>query len=67
MDNPFERPITWERATSVDYPYRAAVDGQMWRLRLGDFPMERLYTLEIDNEDVEGFDDWPEAWVRPPG
>lgn len=66
-ENPYERAITWRRVADVDFPYAADVDGQAWRLRLGDFPLEPLYTLVVGDEDIDAFDDWPELWVRPPG
>jgi hypothetical protein len=41
--------------------------GLEWRIRLGDFPAEPLYTLAIDGTPIESFDTWPAAWTRPPG
>ncbi|BAE52409.1 hypothetical protein [Paramagnetospirillum magneticum] len=62
---PFLRPIQWLASGGAEYPYFATVDGQRWRVRVNDFPAEALYTLLVDAREVEDFDDWPTAWVRP--
>ena len=60
-DSPLARRVRWEPTGETTWPLRAEVDGQRWRIRLGDFPAEPGYTLVIGDEDVESFDDWPDA------
>lgn len=43
----------------------AEVEGQRWRIRIGDFPAEPMYTLVVDGEDALAFDEWPPTWQRP--
>lgn len=64
-DSPLERRVRWEPTGETTWPLRAEVDGERWRIRLGDFPAEPGYTLVIGDEDVESFDDWPDAWHDP--
>ncbi len=62
---PRERDIAWSRTTDPFHPFAAEVDGQSWVLYLGEFPEEPLYTLLVDGEPVQSFDDWPPRWSRP--
>jgi predicted DNA-binding protein (UPF0251 family) len=32
---------------------------------VNDFPDEQLFTLFVDGQEQESFDDWPAAWSRP--
>lgn len=63
--NPHLRAIAWQRTGEAEFPYAASVDGQDWRVRVGDFPAEALYTLLVAGESVAEYDDWPAAWQRP--
>jgi RNA polymerase sigma-70 factor (ECF subfamily) len=56
--------ITWEETTNPEYPYSAKIGQDNYVIRLNDFPDESLYTLIVNNEEVEDFDDWPEQWIR---
>lgn len=58
-------PVGWSAVADVVRPWAAEVGGARWRLLLGDFPDEALWTLEIDGTVVGAFDDWPPAWTRP--
>ena len=42
----------------------AQVDGEVWRVRLNDFPDDLMYSLLIDGQVVGSFHDWPETWSR---
>jgi hypothetical protein len=57
--------IAWERSGDGEFPYRAVIDGSTLVIRVNDFPAEPLYTLLINDEEVEDLEDWPSAWVRP--
>lgn len=62
---PLERRIQWQATGDVTWPLVAEVDGERWRIRLGDFPTEAAYTLVIGDEDVLEVDAWPNAWHDP--
>ncbi|NJL93629.1 MAG: hypothetical protein HC915_07810 [Anaerolineae bacterium] len=57
--------MQWSVNADVDYPCRAQVDGQVWHLRLNDFPEAPRYSLLINGEVVQDIEDWPPAWQRP--
>lgn len=57
--------IAWEATGDAEFPYRAEIAGRSFTIRVNDFPAEPLYTLMIDNQEVEDLEDWPAAWVRP--
>jgi hypothetical protein len=57
--------VRWRDSTDVDFPWEAYVHGEVWRIRLNDFPEECLYGLWVDGACLGEFDEWPEAWDRP--
>ena len=65
LEDARSRRVTWRATGKGEFPYEADVDGQMWRVRVNDFPAEPMYTLLVDGDEVETFDGWPPAWVRP--
>ncbi len=56
--------IQWHPTGEPEYPWAADVDGEVWKIRLNDFPDEILYTLMINGEARGDFHDWPETWSR---
>lgn len=56
--------IAWTATGDVERPFRATVDGTTYTIRLGDFPVEALYHLEVDGQDVDALDTWPNAWIQ---
>jgi len=60
------RALTWEHTGDAEEPWQAEVNGACWRIRVGDFPAEALYTLLVDDEEVLELDEWPDAWTRGP-
>lgn len=60
-----ERELEFEVGPDPGHPFKAEVDGHQVLIRLGDFPVEAMYTLIVDGEEGEEFDDWPPAWKRP--
>ncbi len=55
--------ITWEETGDPEYPYSAKVNQDNYLVRLNDFPDESLYTLIVNNEEIEDLEDWPERWL----
>ncbi|MEV6869005.1 hypothetical protein AB0M44_49605 [Streptosporangium subroseum] len=64
-DRRHNTPIVWERTGDAQFPYRAELDRNTLIIRVNDFPAEPLYTLLINEVEVEDLEDWPKAWVRP--
>lgn len=58
------RDIDWHVTGEPVFPWKAEVDGEVWQVRINDFPDEVLYTLIIDGEPSGDFHDWPETWTR---
>ncbi len=66
LDEAFSRRLSWRKTRDVDHPWETIVDGRVWRIRLGDFPAEKAYTLLVNDDEIGSFDDWPSAtWTRP--
>ena len=61
-----DRKIEWKRTLNGQFPYRVQVDNQKLVIRINDFPSEPLYSLLIDDEPVEHFDEWPDNWSKDP-
>ena len=57
--------IVWQKNAEPNYPYFASENGNSYLMRLNDFPSESLYTLIVNDVEVEDLDDWPEQWIRP--
>ena len=58
--------LVWRKTADPDHPWQVMVDGHVWKIRLGDYPAEVLYTLLIDGNEIGVFDRWPRAtWTRP--
>ena len=58
--------IDWLPTGSATRPYRAAVNGDEWVVRVNDWPQEpTVYHLEVNGSDAFGFDGWPDTWSRP--
>lgn len=58
------RPIKWNATADAEFPFVANVDGEEMRIRLNDFPEEKLYTL-LTAEDEFEINEWPADWERP--
>ncbi len=61
----FLRPLVWSVTGDPLAPFEARSEGRLWRVLLGDFPDEPLYTLQIEATTIGSFDDWPGLWDRP--
>ena len=58
------REIVWNSSDEPEYPWASDVDGEVWQIRLNDFPDDILYSLIINGELHGDFHDWPETWKR---
>ena len=56
--------VTWRETDDVDFPYEALVNGELWKLRINDFPEEPLFTLFIGEKEIGHLDDWPPYWKK---
>lgn len=56
--------IRWENTGDPFFPYEAKADGKLLKIQLNDFPDEIMYTLVVDGEPRDEFDNWPETWSR---
>lgn len=63
--NYLEEELAWKRGPHPTFPYEAKFHGERLVIRLNDFPDEKLYTLIVNDEEVDSFDDWPDQWAKP--
>ena len=59
------RKIQWTHTGDEVTPYRASVNGENWVIRINDFPTDHFYTLIVNEQEAEEFDEWPSSWLRP--
>lgn len=64
LDAYFKQTIFWAKTTQAEFPYLANVNGQVWRIRINDFPEENLYTLFIQDQEIGSFDEWSALWQK---
>jgi hypothetical protein len=50
---------------NAEFPLRAVVENQTWVIRVNDFPVQDMFTLIIDDEEIFDFNGWPHNWKRP--
>ena len=46
VDRKLEQGVLWRTSPSAEFPYEAEHEGRRWRVRINDFPLEPLYTLD---------------------
>ncbi len=63
FDQKMRLPIRW-RKTDVPYVFNATIDGELFTLRLNDFPAEPLCTFTYGDTQMH-LDDFPESWILP--
>jgi hypothetical protein len=56
----FRIRVTWKKVSVGEY--KAIIRGEHWRLVMGDFPSEPLWTLMINSIAVAHFTTWPPEW-----
>jgi hypothetical protein len=56
--------MAWFPTGDPEYPYRAELDGTVYIMYSGDFPVEPMYSLLVDGQVVDNLDSWPCAWIR---
>jgi hypothetical protein len=58
--------LDWLATSDAEFPYRVAVSGDEWVVRVDDWPDDpHVYTLLINGAEAFGFDAWPDTWSRP--
>ncbi len=57
-------PVAWAATGDAFVPWLAVVGREEWALRLGEFPVEALYTLYVDGLAQGELDDWPAVWSK---
>lgn len=62
LQDALSRAVHWRKTADVDHPWEADVDGRLWRLRLGDYPAEDLFTLIIDGRELGSLNEVPTSW-----
>ncbi len=62
MDEALARKLSWRKTSDVNHPWETVVDGHTWRLRLGDYPAEDLFTLIVDGREIGSFNNVPKTW-----
>jgi hypothetical protein len=55
-------PLVWRRLP--DGGYIANTHGENWRLQLGDFPTDPMWTLLVNMREVARFTEWPPEWKK---
>lgn len=63
IDDYLSKSIKWSATGDATFPYNATVDGKSLRIRMNDFPADKLYTLTVGGAEFD-FDDWPTAWAK---
>ena len=63
--DPLQRDVEWSATGDPTEPYSSLVGQDEWKVRINDFPDERLYTLVVNGKALTGLDDWPSNWSRP--
>jgi hypothetical protein len=58
-------PVDWEATGDAEHPYRCAIGGTQYALRVNDFPAEPLYSVLADGTVLGDIEDWPSTWRRP--
>ncbi len=58
------RVTAWRQTGNLEIPWDAQGSGQLWQVRLNDFPRAYMYTLIIAGEVIGDFNNWPDAWDR---
>ena len=61
-----EEIVSFQATGDVRFPYKASVKGERWIIRINEFPESpSLYTLIVNDAEVEELIEWPNAWNRP--
>jgi hypothetical protein len=56
--------VEFSGTKNPECPLRALVKGQIWDIRVNEFPDLPLYSLLIDGIEAMDFDNWPKRWSR---
>jgi hypothetical protein len=61
----FRVHVKFEPTENAEFPLRAVVENQTWVIRVNDFPVQDMYTLISDDEEIFDFNGWPPKWKWP--
>lgn len=64
LANYLNTPVNWVKTSHAEYPYQVEIQGQVWQIRINDFPAEPMYTLLIEGKVIGSFDEWSNQWQR---
>jgi hypothetical protein len=59
-----KRKIDWQKTSDNAYMFTCMIDGQVFKLRLNDFPEEPLCTIIWDDGE-QNLDDLGKEWTLP--
>lgn len=59
-----QQVAVWHKTDKAEFPYITEINGEIWKIRLNDFPEQALYTLIVQEMEIGDFDDWPSQWQR---
>lgn len=57
----FKKKIIWKQDKQNGILFNSVVDGIECKLRINNFPIEPMYTLMVNDEEID-FDDKPDLW-----
>ena len=67
MEHFSQKELVWEWTEDLNLLCKARVERRKLRVRINDFPDERLYSLFVDGAWAGDFNDWPRGWTREDG
>ncbi len=56
--------IKWLQTDKPEFPLKAQVNNDEWKVRVNDFSEHSLYTLLINSAKIADFDNWPNLGTR---
>ena len=61
IKNIFKQKIIWKLKEKNDLLFEVDINGELFFLKINDFPEESMYTVTNNYESID-FDDKPECW-----
>lgn len=64
--NRLTKTVQLEDTGDAKLPWRAAVDGEQWQIRMNEFPgSKHLWALLVDGKVTDEFSQWPAGFNKP--
>lgn len=60
-----KKTVDWSKTNIATIPLQAEVDGNLWLLKVNDFPEDEMYTLLIEDRANISFTEKPADWHFP--